>query len=1267
MFTPGYGQDGGFSKPSSVDSSSNSAAMSPRGPQSGAPSEFAQPTQDATENHQDTKDSVPPPAKRKTPESQPSVDAASESPFVDQQQPPAASTAGYGLQPSSQVPGEATYQVSLLVLLRYLTLNFYQQQQQQQQSQMFQQQQQQQNYSQQHGYDYNQYSDQMGISTPGASDTTNINSLESGYPGPSHESMMYSQGYGQAPIDPNMMQAPPPGAPMGDYGAPPPGHMPMHPYDPYDDTFAQEPSTKRKGKGRPKKDPSEPKKEKKPRAPRAPRGTRGRGRGARATGEPRMPPPPPMGMHEGYDPNYPPIGMEPGSMYGPPPGMMQATHKPPPHPQGPPPGMMMAPGAQGMPPHGMMGPGMMPGQMPPGQVPMMGGPMPPQQMQQQPPPPPQQISQPAPQPPQQQTAQLSLQSPPPPPRPPEQQQPPPPPQLEQLPPETAPKFEGEAPPSELGTHPFNAASSSSSVPKNEGGESDVAASTGNQFALTASSVPSEPSAVPTAEATQAATSSNAAAGETNQPQPPPSAPPTAIQCDEMFSSTSSTSFETPSFALPPSSGAEESSQPPVAAESEPAVEQQPDGGVLDAEDTQDEAPKKAKKRKKSPDGSEKKPKKTKKSRKKNDEEEEFPSFEGQPPEEPAPVQEEPEAAEEEFDPSSKGKAKGKGKGGSKKPKLKETKSKTPKKKLPKFALKFSKNKKKRKRLGSSDNSDLERTPPPSPDEAESGILKRRSARNTKRQRYTDEIAVDLSDDESKLAPKDKNDEDAVSNVVANFDDAMVVEKIMASRDGNRELEQEPKKEEGDEKKEEEEEGEEKPPTKVQVEEYYVKYKNLSYLHCDWRTEEELERGDKRIAQKIKRFKQKKDSSNAFDFLDDEPFNPDYCEVDRILDWNQVEEATDASMGIVKVEEKPPENETETEASEKTDQTNTPESEQEAQKPDGEPEAIRGIIQEAVEAPKKKMVNHYLVKWQALPYDECNWELEDDLDATKVANYWKFKEPPPKDRWKPKRRPKPHEWTKLPKSPVYKSVNTLREYQLEGLNWLMFCWHNSRNCILADEMGLGKTIQSLAFVSAMVEYGVTGPFLVIAPLSTIGNWQREFETWTELNVITYHGSGASRNMIQEYEMYYRNEAGERVEGIHKFHVMITTFEIVLTDCLELREIQWRACIIDEAHRLKNRNCKLLEGLRLLSMEHRVLLTGTPLQNNVEELFSLLNFLEPNQFPSSESFLLEFGDLKTEDQVDKLKGLLKPMMLRRLKEDVEKSLAPKEETIIEVSAR
>ncbi|NIG58400.1 chromodomain-helicase-DNA-binding protein-like [Pontoporia blainvillei] len=273
------------------------------------------------------------------------------------------------------------------------------------------------------------------------------------------------------------------------------------------------------------------------------------------------------------------------------------------------------------------------------------------------------------------------------------------------------------------------------------------------------------------------------------------------------------------------------------------------------------------------------------------------------------------------------------------------------------------------------------------------------------------------------------------------------------------------------------------------------------------------------------------------------------------------------------------------------------------------------------------------------------------------------------------RPASDSWQKLEKSREYKNSNQLREYQLEGMNWLLFNWYNRKNCILADEMGLGKTIQSITFLSEIFLRGIHGPFLIIAPLSTITNWEREFRTWTEMNAIVYHGSQISRQMIQQYEMVYRDAQGNPLSGVFKFHVVITTFEMILADCPELKKIHWSCVIIDEAHRLKNRNCKLLEGLKLMALtlfipccesmqEHKVLLTGTPLQNSVEELFSLLNFLEPSQFPSETAFLEEFGDLKTEEQVKKLQSILKPMMLRRLKDDVEKNLAPKQETIIEV---
>uniref|UniRef100_A0A8C0FL79 Chromodomain helicase DNA binding protein 6 n=1 Tax=Bubo bubo TaxID=30461 RepID=A0A8C0FL79_BUBBB len=306
------------------------------------------------------------------------------------------------------------------------------------------------------------------------------------------------------------------------------------------------------------------------------------------------------------------------------------------------------------------------------------------------------------------------------------------------------------------------------------------------------------------------------------------------------------------------------------------------------------------------------------------------------------------------------------------------------------------------------------------------------------------------------------------------------------------------------------------------------------------------------------------------------------------------------------------------------------------------------------------VTHYLVKWCSLPYEESTWELEEDVDPGKIKEFEALQIPPEIKHMVTY----PESWQKLEKSREYKNSNQLREYQLEGMNWLLFNWYNRKNCILADEMGLGKTIQSITFLSEIFLMGIHGPFLIIAPLSTITNWEREFRTWTEMNAIVYHGSQISRQMIQQYEMVYRDTQGNPLPGIFKFQVVITTFEMILADCPELKKIQWRCVVIDEAHRLKNRNCKLLEGLKLMALEHKVLLTGTPLQNSVEELFSLLNFLEPQQFPSETAFLEEFGDLKTEEQVKKLQSILKPMMLRRLKDDVEKNLAPKQETIIEV---
>ncbi|XP_013996283.1 chromodomain-helicase-DNA-binding protein 8 isoform X2 [Salmo salar] len=521
--------------------------------------------------------------------------------------------------------------------------------------------------------------------------------------------------------------------------------------------------------------------------------------------------------------------------------------------------------------------------------------------------------------------------------------------------------------------------------------------------------------------------------------------------------------------------------------------------------------------------------------------------------------------------------------------------------------------KKRKRNASSDHSDGELSPTSPSKALEEDMLARRSNRQVKRKKYTEDLDIKITDDEDEpeedvdvttttaavasitggatgqlmgeqLKQELQLDGDSLSSMQffvenPNEEDAAIVDKVLSMRLTKKEV---------------------SPGHYINAEEFFVKYKNYSYMHCEWATLEQLER-DKRIHQKLKRFKAKHAQMRHLLQEEEEPFNPDYVEVDRILDEsNSVD--------------------------------------------NGEP------------------VVYYLVKWCSLPYEDATWELREDVDEGKVEEFRKIQDRQPQLKRTP--RPQAAAWKKLEEFREYKSGNVLREYQLEGVNWLLFNWYNRQNCILADEMGLGKTIQSISLLSEVFGAGVQGPFLVIAPLSTITNWEREFATWTDMNAIVYHGSLASRQMIQQYEMYCKDDKDHLIPGAYKFDALITTFEMILSDCPELREISWRCVIIDEAHRLKNRNCKLLDSLKMLDLEHKVLLTGTPLQNTVEELFSLLHFLEPAQFSSESEFLRDFGDLKTEEQVQKLQAILKPMMLRRLKEDVEKNLAPKQETIIEV---
>ncbi|XP_044197432.1 chromodomain-helicase-DNA-binding protein 3 isoform X3 [Thunnus albacares] len=353
--------------------------------------------------------------------------------------------------------------------------------------------------------------------------------------------------------------------------------------------------------------------------------------------------------------------------------------------------------------------------------------------------------------------------------------------------------------------------------------------------------------------------------------------------------------------------------------------------------------------------------------------------------------------------------------------------------------------------------------------------------------------------------------------------------------------------------------------------------------------------------------------------------------------------------------------------------------------------IHRIINHSVD---KKGMYHYLVKWRDLTYDQCTWE-RDDMEIPDFviykANYWRhrdaiMKDDPDKPR---KMRSKSQEGDDdSPASPVTDPTikyeeqpdfvtstgGTLHLYQLEGLNWLRFSWAQGTDTILADEMGLGKTIQTIVFLYSLFKEGHTkGPFLVSAPLSTIINWEREFEMWApDFYVVTYTGDKDSRAIIRENEFSFDDTAVKqgkktfklRREAPIKFHVLLTSYELVTIDQTALKSIDWACLVVDEAHRLKNNQSKFFRRLNDYKIDHKLLLTGTPLQNNLEELFHLLNFLTPNRFNNLEGFLEEFADISKEDQIKKLHDLLGPHMLRRLKADVFKNMPAKTELIVRV---
>ena len=356
-------------------------------------------------------------------------------------------------------------------------------------------------------------------------------------------------------------------------------------------------------------------------------------------------------------------------------------------------------------------------------------------------------------------------------------------------------------------------------------------------------------------------------------------------------------------------------------------------------------------------------------------------------------------------------------------------------------------------------------------------------------------------------------------------------------------------------------------------------------------------------------------------------------------------------------------------------------------------------------PTPKGVTWYLIKWVDMPYNHATWEIENgeipDMEK-KIEEYWARRElafGPQEGRKKgskkdkaagvAKRRdpsssdaiyfkpPPNHPTTDLSvqyeKQPPF-FEGTLHPYQLEGINWLRYSWYHGNNTILADEMGLGKTIQTITFLLTLYKEGhCKGPFLIAAPLSTITNWEREFEVWApELYVVNYTGDKECRAVIRENEFCLDENAirgGAKATKLKsgsqvKFQALLTSYELISIDNSCLSSIDWACLVVDEAHRLKNNQSKFFRILNSYKVGYKLLLTGTPLQNNLEELYNLLNFLEPGRFNDLQAFLDKFSDISKEDQIKTLHDMIGPHMLRRLKADVLKNMPTKSEFIIRI---
>lgn len=328
-----------------------------------------------------------------------------------------------------------------------------------------------------------------------------------------------------------------------------------------------------------------------------------------------------------------------------------------------------------------------------------------------------------------------------------------------------------------------------------------------------------------------------------------------------------------------------------------------------------------------------------------------------------------------------------------------------------------------------------------------------------------------------------------------------------------------------------------------------------------------------------------------------------------------------------------------------------------------------IRTEEIDKARIREVAKALIKYKGLGYEDAVWEAPpspDDgdrwTDFVTAYNDWvlgRYVKVPSREPLKKRLdKARTQDFAKLEKTtqPENMQGGELMNYQIEGLNWLYFKWFTQKNAILADEMGLGKTIQIIGFLATLVADWNCFPFLVVVPNSTCPNWRREIKRWAPgLRVVAYYGSKQSRDLTYKHELF--SDGSKDL----KCHIVVTSYDAAADeDCRKFfRSVTWQALVVDEGQRLKNEKSLLYSALGALKAPFKILLTGTPLQNNARELFNLLQFLDDSH--DAAQLEQEFADLDQE-KISKLHDMIRPFFLRRTKAQVLTFLPPMAQIIL-----